>query len=178
VNDEVSVAELLEREGWAEADPAPKGRLQVVAVMLAVVLGCGLAALLVHFGSQTPQADTPSVFDLPHGPAGGLAGGGVPASPHETDVTGTDTHVVVTNEAAPGNSANAIPWHTRHRTTDTQTVTVTGSSTTSSSATRSETTATTTNSSQPAGGGGKPTSSTTNSPPPPTPSRCLLFLCL
>jgi hypothetical protein len=175
VNDEVSVAELLEREGWTEDDPSPKGRMQVVAVMLAVILGCGLAALLVHFGSQDPQADSPSVFDVPHGPTGGLAGGGVPPSPDETEVTDSSTHIVVTNEAAPGN--NAVPWHPRQHARDTQTATGTKSSTTASSTTGTDTPTTTADSSQPGGGGGKPSSPTKN-PPSPTTSRCLLFLCL
>jgi hypothetical protein len=176
VNDEVSVTELLEREGWREVDPAPKGRMRVVAVMLAVVIGCGLAALLVHFGSQNPQADGPSVFDTPHGPTGGLAGGGVPASPYETDVTSTGTSVVVTNEAAPG--IDAIPWRTKHRATDTQTVTVTESSTTPSSTAGNETSATPTGASQ-SGGSSQPTSGTkNNNPSRPIPTICLLSVCL
>lgn len=124
VNDEVSVAELLEREGWQEDPSAASSRFRVVAVMLAVVLGCGLAAILVHLGSQAQQADSPNpaIFDLPHGPTGGLAGGGVPAGPEETEVTGTTTSITVTNEAAPGGS-NGIPWAARHRRTSTVPVT-------------------------------------------------------
>jgi hypothetical protein len=127
VNDEVSVAELLEREGWNEAPADAKSRFRVVAVMLAVVLGCGLAALLVHIGSSDPQADAPgpAVFNLPRPPTGGLAGGGVPSS-QPPEVTDTSSTVVVTNEAEAGEGDSRIPWLPRHKaTTKTRTVTVT-----------------------------------------------------
>ncbi|GAB2956589.1 hypothetical protein LWP59_35155 [Amycolatopsis acidiphila] len=128
MNDEVSVAELLEREGWGDVDRKPNGRMRVVAVMLAVVLGCGLAAILVHFGSQNSEADSPSLFNLPHGPTGGLAGGGVPAAPTGSEVTGLNTTVIVTNETEIlGTGIDGIPWHKHKRETETQTVTVTGS---------------------------------------------------
>ncbi|HKS46883.1 MAG TPA: hypothetical protein VJT49_17585 [Amycolatopsis sp.] len=125
MNDEVSVTELLEREGWPEEAPsAAASRFPVVMVMVAVVLGCGLAAILVHIGSSEQKADNtnPAVFDVPHGPPGGLAGGGVPATTDETEVTGTSSSITVTNEAAPGGS-NGLPWATRHRKTSTVTVT-------------------------------------------------------
>jgi hypothetical protein len=172
VDDEVSVAELLEREGWRDAAPARSGRMRVVAVMLAVVLGCGLAALLVHFGSQHPETDS-APFTLPHGPTGGLAGGGVPASPNQAEVTGGNTSLVVTNESAPG--SDGIPWNTRRHQTSTQTVTVTESSKprTETSTTPS---VTTTESSHP--GGGAPSPSNSSGTPTPTTSHCVLFLCL
>lgn len=128
MNDEVSVTELLEREGWGELNRKPNGRMRLVAVMLAVVLGCGLAALLVHIGSESSQADSPSLFNLPHGPTGGLAGGGVPSSPTGSEVTDTSATVVVTNERpVVGGGINGLPGHKQTRDTDTQTVTVTDS---------------------------------------------------
>ncbi|WAL66368.1 hypothetical protein ORV05_00670 [Amycolatopsis cynarae] len=175
MNDEVSVAELLEREGWTEADPAaPKGRMQVVAVMLAVVLGCGLAALLVHFGSQNPQADSPSLIDLPHGPTGGLAGGGVPSILDTTEVTGTNTRLVVTNQS--GTAGNGVPENTRHRTTGTSTITVTETGKPSASTTGSGAAVTTTDTSGP----GVPTSTgtrKTTTTTTPAPTTCFLLFC-
>ncbi|HET6500102.1 MAG TPA: hypothetical protein VFG87_04980 [Amycolatopsis sp.] len=122
MNDEVSVTEL-DRERWAESPYAERSRFRVVMVMLAVVLGCGLAALLVHIGSEQQRADGPNsaVFNLPHGPTGGLAGGGVPASDYPTEVTGTSTRITVTNEAPPTGSTG-FPW-THHRKPSTITVT-------------------------------------------------------
>jgi hypothetical protein len=165
VNDEVSVAELLDREGWGEPDRKPDGRMRVVAVMLAVVLGCGLAAILVHFGSQDSQADSPSLFNLPHGPTGGLAGGGVPSSPTGSEVTGGNTTVVVTNETeVEGTGINGIPWHKRAWDTDTETVTVTGSADpgqdTTGSSSGAPSVTTTPTSAAPGGGHGGATSST------------------
>jgi len=118
VNDEVSVAELLEREGWTEVEPPRRGRLRVLAVMMAVVTGCGLAAILVHFGSQ-PETDSPSLFGLPHGPTGGLAGGGVPSEPSRTEITATGTTVVVTNQL--DDIAEAVPTTTKRSSTVTTT---------------------------------------------------------
>jgi hypothetical protein len=172
VDDEVSVAELLEREGRRPHAPAHKGRTRVVAVMLAVVLGCGLAALLVHFGSQHPDADS-TPFTLPHSPTGGLAGGGVPAGPDQTEVTSGNTSLVVTNESAPG--ADGFPWHTRQHETNTQTMTVTESGKPRTETSR-EPSVTTTESSHP--GGAAPRPSNSSGTPAPTPSHCLLFLCL
>jgi hypothetical protein len=80
VNEEVSVADLLVREGWGERVPPPsRSRWRMVAVMLAVVVGCGAAAVLVGFG--TTANDTAShvtemkVIEMPDrtGGAGGVS---------------------------------------------------------------------------------------------------------
>lgn len=173
MNDEVSVAELLEREGRTEVDPAaPKGRTQVVAVMLAVVLGCGLAALLVHFGAQNPRADSPALIDLPHGPTGGLAGGGVPSvlDPNK-EVTGTNTRLVVTNQS--GTAGNGVP---RRHATDTSTVSITETSLPPASTTGSGTAVTTTDGTAP---GMPPSSSGRRTPTTTTAAStsCLWLLC-
>ena len=129
MNDDVSVAELLEREGWREQPRSPRSRFQVMAVMLAVVLGCGLAAILVKVGADTQNDTDSSLFTLPSGPTGGLAGGGVPGDPNTTERTNSSSRVVVTNES-PGaeDGDDVIPWKTRSRTsTATETVTVTDS---------------------------------------------------
>ncbi|SFK92730.1 hypothetical protein SAMN05421835_1474 [Amycolatopsis sacchari] len=180
MNDEVSVAALLEREGWVE--PRKKGgRGRVVAVMLAVVLGCGLAALLVHIGSQDPQADSHSLFGPPHGPTGGLAGGGVPDEPTGSQRTAGSTTVVVTNVSeVEGTGRNGLPWHEREAETTSSTSTSTdpsapgqepGSGTTSPVTTTPTTT-------PPAGGVG---GSHNPAPPPSSSSKprpsCLLVIC-
>ncbi|TNC28224.1 hypothetical protein FG385_07330 [Amycolatopsis alkalitolerans] len=173
MNDEVSVAELLEREGWGEAQRKPGGRARVMAVMLAVVLGCGLAALLVHFGSMRSEADSPSLVNLPHPPTGGLAGGGVPSGPAPSEVTGRNTTVVVTNQR-PGDvgaGINELPGRRPSRETATQTVTVTGSQSQQDgpNSTTSVTTTPTADSS--------PSNSTANtSPSRTTPSCVLIFI--
>lgn len=136
MNDEVSVAQLHERAQWPEAPSAARSRFGVVAVMLAVVLGCVLAALLVHIGAEEQRADSSdAAFNMPHGPKGGLAGGGVPPTPEQTEVTGTSTSITVTNEAPPTERTNELPWITHHQRTNT--VTVTGSVTTSVKTTES-----------------------------------------
>ncbi|SEP40744.1 hypothetical protein [Amycolatopsis saalfeldensis] len=80
MNEEVSVADLLVREGWGERVPPPsRSRWRMVAVMLAVVVGCGAAAVLVGFG--TTANDTAAhvtemkVIEMPDrtGGAGGVS---------------------------------------------------------------------------------------------------------
>ena len=129
MNDDVSVAALLEREGWTEERRAPRSRFQVVAVMLAVVLGCGLAAILVKAGADTQNDADSALVSLPAGPTGGLAGGGIPENPNTTERTNSSSRVVVTNESpGAGGAGNGIPWSTKSRTrTEIATVTVTDS---------------------------------------------------
>ncbi|KAA9154181.1 hypothetical protein FPZ12_032620 [Amycolatopsis acidicola] len=145
--DEVSVTELLEREGWTPAERPRKKRLPTVAVMLAVIVGCGLAAVLVHFGAQDPQADSPSLLNVPHLPTGGLAGGGIPWDTG-SEVTGTESSIVVTEEAPPQRSTTSTTSsRSRTRHTETSTVTVTGQS-----AESSDSSVTTTNGNNPGSG--------------------------
>ncbi|WP_329052842.1 hypothetical protein OG738_09150 [Amycolatopsis sp. NBC_01488] len=59
MNDEVSVAELLVREGWGERSGPGQSRWRVLAVMLAVVIGCGAAAVLVGLGGKGTQDASP-----------------------------------------------------------------------------------------------------------------------
>jgi hypothetical protein len=177
VNDDVSVTRLSEPEGQYDAPSSAASRFRLVAVMLAVVLGCGLAAILVHLASTQQRADDQgqSVFDVPRGPTGGLAGGGVPSSRDETEVTDTSTKVTVTNEAPPTGS-NGLPWATRRHPTSTVTVTQSSQPSTAGSTTRppgnprSGTNA----------GGGNGGNSTAKTPPPGNttsttpPNLCLL----
>lgn len=171
MNDEVSVAALLEREGWDEPYRKPSGRMRTTAVMLAVVLGCGLAALLVHFGSKNSEADSPSLFNQPHPPTGGLAGGGVPSLPTGSEVTASTTTVVVTNQAPGAVAAGVyeIPRQPRPREDPSQTVTTTDSA--NPGAGRADPSA-----SSPSPTGAQPPNSQPNSPARPSPSCVLLIL--
>ncbi|MFC4085322.1 hypothetical protein [Amycolatopsis samaneae] len=89
---EVSVTELLEREGWGErVPPSPGSRWRVVAVMLAVVIGCGTAAVLVAFNgpkhNNAKETDQIGVIDMPHRTSG--AGGADESNVPETTEGGT-----------------------------------------------------------------------------------------
>ncbi|GHG18515.1 MULTISPECIES: hypothetical protein [Amycolatopsis] len=130
MNDEVSVAELLVREGWGDrAEPGPS-RWRVVAVMLAVIVGCGAAAALVAFGGKDRQDASPvdqiqvipfpqrttglggadqATDSPPDGGIGGGTGGDVVTASNEhrgtvTEVPGRDpatTDSVATGTATP-----------------------------------------------------------------------------
>jgi hypothetical protein len=171
VDDEVSVAEILVREGWGEPEAKKNGRMRALAVMLAVVVGCGLAALLVHFGSQSPHGDSTAIA-FPHPPPGGLAGGGVPSERATTEVTTTGTTVVVTEQPSTGATiGGGIPWHTKTR--ESSSVTTTGTTGPADGGNRADPLPT--NSSTP--GGTSKSDTTTTTPKPHLP--CVLgFLCL
>ncbi|WP_020416818.1 hypothetical protein [Amycolatopsis sp. ATCC 39116] len=180
MNDEVSVAELLEREGWTEQPRAPRSRFQVMAVMLAVVLGCGLAAILVKVGADTSPNDDAALFSLPAGPTGGLAGGGVPGNQSTTERTNSSSRITVTN-ASPGagNGGDIVPWATRSRTsTSTETVTVTDSNLPPASSTDPGAPGDPTDPGQTsAPTGGTSTGATTTTPSRTPPSCILIILC-
>ncbi|MFD2417321.1 hypothetical protein [Amycolatopsis pigmentata] len=178
MNDDVSVARLSEPEGHHDAPSSAASRFRLVAVMLAVVLGCGLAAILVHLASTQQRADDQgqSVFDVPHGPTGGLAGGGVPSSMDETEVTDTSTKVTVTN-AAPPTGSNGLPWATRRHPTSTVTVTQSSQPSATGSTSRQPGNPRSGNN----GGGNNGGNSTSKTPPPDNnttttspPNLCLL----
>lgn len=172
MSDDVSVAELLEREGWTEQERTPRSRVQVVAVMLAVIVGCGLAAIMVKLGADAQTDDSGAVYSLPHAPTGGLAGGGLPENRNTSQRTKTSTTVVVTNEST-GSAGEGIPWLTTPR-----------------SSTRTETVATTTTPpgsptepGDPSTGGttgpgdtGDPTDGTTTTRTRWTPPSCVLVI--
>jgi hypothetical protein len=126
VDDEVSVAELLVREGWGDDEsPAARSRWRVVAVMLAVVIGCGTAAVLVAFNGtprqDAEQVDQIRVIPMPDrttglggadqstdSPGEGGVGGGTGDSPGSTRTTHTVGHNV-TSTAPPSETPTSAP---------------------------------------------------------------------
>lgn len=123
MDDEVSVAELLVREGWGDDEShAARSRWRVVAVMLAVVIGCGTAAVLVAFNGtpreDAQQVDQIRVIPMPERTTGlggadqstdspneGGVGGGTANEPGGTH-TGT-THTVAHNETSTAPTSEA-----------------------------------------------------------------------
>ncbi|WP_216215401.1 hypothetical protein [Amycolatopsis aidingensis] len=123
-DDEVSVVELLEREGWDErVPPRPGSRLRVLAVMGAVVFGCGVAAAVVSTlpgdGEQDQGLEEPSIIRFPERTA--LTVGpdekeqeeserGVPAGPTSTGSGATRTSgstASSTTESSAGTTASS-----------------------------------------------------------------------
>jgi len=168
VNDEVSVAELLVREGWG--DRPVQSRWRVVAVMLAVVIGCGAAAVLVAFNSgQVRQDAAPvdqiQVIPMPQRTTGLGGADQATDSPNDGGVGGgTGGDVVVpgghegTVTEVPGRTSKA-PSSTESPTTTTPTGSGPGTSVTPTSTT-------------PAGGQSRPPSS-----PAPPKFTCILIIC-
>ncbi|GAB3138161.1 hypothetical protein [Amycolatopsis sp. NPDC004378] len=167
MNDEVSVAELLVREGWGERAEAGQSRWRVLAVMLAVVIGCGAAAVLVGLsGKGTPDAspvDQMQVIPFPQRTTGLGGADQATDSPPEGGTGGGD---VVPGSGVPRETVTEVPG------------------TTPTSETSSSETSTTTT---PTSGGDPGTSVTptttppgghhpTTTPAPPRPS-CLLIIC-
>ncbi|MEV4051525.1 hypothetical protein AB0J55_10095 [Amycolatopsis sp. NPDC049688] len=151
MNDEVSVAELLMREGWGDRPGPGQSRWRVVAVMLAVIVGCGAAAALVAFGGKERQDASPvdqiqvipfpqrttglggadqATDSPPDGGIGGGTGGDVVTASNEhrgtvTEVPGRDpapTGTGTTGTATP----TATPSGSDPSTTGSPTVTPTG----------------------------------------------------
>jgi hypothetical protein len=92
VDEEVSVAELLVREGWGERLPPPsRSRWRMVAVMGAGVVGCGAAAILVSFGTTANDEATRltemKVIEMPDRTDG--AGGVSESNPPPATIAGS-----------------------------------------------------------------------------------------
>ncbi|MEU7783903.1 hypothetical protein [Amycolatopsis sp. NPDC049159] len=170
MNDEVSVAELLVREGWGDRTGPGQSRWRVLAVMLAVVIGCGAAAVLVGLGGKgTPDAsavDQIQVIPFPQRTTGLGGADQATDSPPEGGTGGGD---VVPGVGVPRETVTEVP----------------GSSPAAETSTDSATPTTTPTSSDPAGSG-TPTATTTprgqqptrpSTPPKPKPTTCLLIIC-
>jgi hypothetical protein len=168
-NNEVSVAELLIREGWDQhVPPKARSRWRVVAVMVAVVLGCGVAAI-VRFSSGAPEQQTPdlvSVIGMPPRTSGLAGADAIPSSDSPTSQDGTTSD--------PGTSTGDSSGETTTSGTASVTTTPTTSETAPTTSGRDDTT--TSGVSTTSG-----TSTSTSTPPPPpstpttTPSHCFLW---
>jgi hypothetical protein len=118
VDDEVSVAQLLEREGWNDDEPrGPGSRIRVLAVMGAVVLGCGVAAILVRPAPddevQALWPEETNVVELPGAPTGGGLPGAVSitatvaGSSSAGPTSSTESEVGPTDDGDPSESSAA-----------------------------------------------------------------------
>ncbi|WP_410668278.1 hypothetical protein [Amycolatopsis sp. cmx-4-68] len=171
MNDEVSVAELLVREGWGDRPEPGQSRWRVVAVMLAVVIGCGAAAVLVALNSGKTRQDASPVDQIQVIPfpqrTTGLGGADQATdSPPEGGTGGGD---VIPGVGVPRETVTEVPGRTPA---------------TESSSTDTATPTTTPTSGVP-GSSVTPTSTTTpprgHTPTPtPTPTKrptCVLVIC-
>ncbi|MEV7042456.1 hypothetical protein [Amycolatopsis sp. NPDC051061] len=169
MNDEVSVAELLVREGWGDRSGPGQSRWRVLAVMLAVVIGCGAAAVLVGLSGKGTENASPvdqiQVIPFP-GRTTGLGGADQATdSPPEGGTGGGD---VVPGVGVPRETVTEVPGRapaTESSTTDTATTTTPTSGDPGSSVTPTT---------SPPAGGQPPAHTTTQTPPRPS---CILIIC-
>ncbi|MEV6896965.1 hypothetical protein [Amycolatopsis sp. NPDC051372] len=174
VDEEVSVAELLVREGWGERLPPPsRSRWRMVAVMVAVVVGCGAAAILVSFGTTANDEATRltemKVIEMPDRTDG--AGGVSESSPPPATIagsgegqdsdSGSSSDDETTEPSAPKITSIIDPLNPRGGGEPGTTSSSDSGTTTSGSDSPTSPTAT-----QPGSGG----ASSDNQPPPPPPS--------
>jgi hypothetical protein len=166
VNDEVSVAELLVREGWGDRSGPGQSRWRVLAVMLAVVIGCGAAAVLVGLGGKGTENASPvdqiQVIPFPQRTTGLGGAGQATDSPPEGGTGGGD---VVPGAGVPRETVTEVPGRTP--TTESSAESTTPTTTPTSGAPGGSVTPTTT----PPGG-----QHPTTTPAPPRPS-CILIIC-
>lgn len=169
MNDEVSVAELLVREGWGERSGPGQSRWRVLAVMLAVVIGCGAAAVLVGLGGKgTPDAspvDQIQVIPFPQRTTGLGGADQATDSPPEGGTGGGD---VVPGAGVPRETVTEVPG------TDPTTESSTDPATTTTTPTSGDPSGSVTPTSTIPPGGQQPPHSTTQ--PKPKPS-CILIIC-
>ncbi|RSD25673.1 hypothetical protein [Amycolatopsis eburnea] len=169
MNDEVSVAELLVREGWGERSGPGQSRWRVLAVMLAVVIGCGAAAVLVGLGGKgTPDAsavDQIQVIPFPQRTTGLGGADQATDSPPEGGTGGGD---VVPGSGVPRETVTEVPGKPATTESSADSTTPTTTPTSGDPSGSVTTTPTTTGGQQP----------TRPAPPkPPKPTTCLLIIC-
>ncbi|WP_372671484.1 hypothetical protein [Amycolatopsis kentuckyensis] len=169
MNDEVSVAELLVREGWGERSGPGQSRWRVLAVMLAVVIGCGAAAVLVGLGGKGTENASPvdqiQVIPFPQRTTGLGGAGQATDSPPEGGTGGGD---VVPGVGVPRETVTEVPG------TDPTTESSTDPTTTSTTPTSGDPSGSVTPTSTIPPGGQQPPHTTTT--PKPKPS-CILIIC-
>lgn len=165
MNDEVSVAELLVREGWGDRPESGQSRWRVLAVMLAVVMGCGVAAVLVGLSGKGTQDASPvdqiKVIPFPQRTTGLGGADQATDSPPEGGTGGGD---VVPGVGVPRETVTEVPGTTPTTESSTDTTTTT---TPTSGAPGTTVTPTST-----PPGGHHPVAT----PPPPRPT-CILIIC-
>lgn len=171
MNDEVSVAELLVREGWGERSGPGQSRWRVLAVMLAVVIGCGAAAVLVGLGGKGRQDASPvdqiQVIPFPQRTTGLGGADQATDSPPEGGTGGGD---VVPGVGVPRETVTEVPGTdpTTRSSSAATPITTPTSGDPSSSVTSTTTT--------PPSGQQPPPPHPTTTPAPPRPS-CILIIC-
>ncbi|MFI5605722.1 hypothetical protein [Amycolatopsis sp. NPDC051903] len=184
VDEEVSVADLLVREGWGERLPPPsRSRWRMVAVMLAVVVGCGAAAVLVGFGTtandEASHITEMKVIEMPDRTdgAGGVSETNPPATIEGSGEGSTtaDGDDETTAPSTPKITSIIDPLNPRGADSPTKSTSPRDPSTTS------DTSVAPTDTSQPGSGGGssqQPTPTTSSHQPTPTKGPCVLgILC-
>ncbi|MFJ9784160.1 hypothetical protein ACIRSS_31585 [Amycolatopsis sp. NPDC101161] len=170
MNDEVSVAELLVREGWGERSGPGQSRWRVLAVMLAVVIGCGAAAVLVGLGGKGRQDASPvdqiQVIPFPQRTTGLGGADQATDSPPEGGTGGGD---VVPGVGVPRETVTEVPG------TDPTTRSSSGAATPTTTPTSGDPSSSVTSTTTTPPAGQQPTHPATP-PAPPRPS-CILIIC-
>lgn len=174
MNDEVSVAELLVREGWGDRPGPGQSRWRVVAVMLAVIVGCGAAAALVAFGGNERQDAAPvdqiQVIPFPQRTTGLGGADQATDSPSDGGIGGGTGGDVVTASNEHRGTVTEVPGRDPATTDSNSTGTATPTAT--SGADPSTTGGATTT---PPGNPPQPSRPPTTTPPPRT--SCFLIIC-
>ncbi|WP_206796167.1 hypothetical protein [Amycolatopsis sp. MtRt-6] len=178
MNDEVSVAELLVREGWGDRAEPGQSRWRVVAVMLAVIVGCGAAAALVAFSGKERQDASPvdqiQVIPFPQRTTGLGGADQATDSPPDGGIGGGTGGDVVTASNEHRGTVTEVPGRDPATTADsTATGTADPTATSSSSDPSSTGSATTTPPGNPPSASGRPPST----PPAPPRTSCFLIIC-
>ncbi|RSM39168.1 hypothetical protein DMA12_30570 [Amycolatopsis balhimycina DSM 5908] len=177
MNDEISVAELLVREGWGDKPPPASARWRVVAVMLAVVIGCGAAAVLVAFGGTTRQDAAPvdqiQVIPFPQRTTGLGGVDQATDSPSDSGIGGGTGGEVVTASGEHRGTVTEVPGSTPPATQNNNggSTETTATATTTAGLVPTGTSAATTT---PPADGRPPTPPP---PPKPRPTSCFLIIC-
>ncbi|MGW3966339.1 hypothetical protein ACWED2_41405 [Amycolatopsis sp. NPDC005003] len=179
MNEEVSVAELLVREGWGDRPGPGQSRWRVVAVMLAVIVGCGAAAALVAFGGSHREDASPvdqiQVIPFPQRTTGLGGADQATDSPSEGGIGGGTGGDVVTASNEHRGTVTEVPG--RNPATETGSSATAAPTTTPSGAvpSASGTPTVTPTGNPPSSGGPRPAPT-----PTPTPTRtttCFLVIC-
>ncbi len=179
MNDEVSVAELLVREGWGDRPGPGQSRWRVVAVMLAVIVGCGAAAALVAFGGKDRQDASPvdqiQVIPFPQRTTGLGGADQATDSPPDGGIGGGTGGDVVTASNEHRGTVTEVPGRDPATTESQSAGTADPAATSPGSAPSTTGTPTTT----PPGNPPPPTAghTPTPTPTPPRATTCFLVIC-